>query len=110
MTVADRRKFSAPRYATRGIADELDPVIQQEIWLMIEVFAAHLGPDNVDYLQVFDLEPAEDGEYLNQALTHRQEVPSYSATNRIQVDSPVRAKVFVIDDETHCTMLFSHEY
>ena len=65
----------------------------------------------MDYLQVFDLNPKTvDGRQWQQ-IEHRQEVP-----NRIQtvffdlMEEPATAKIFVIDDSTHVTMLLVDEY
>ena len=60
-----------------------------------------------DYLQVFTLTKTPTGQHI----VHEQEQPPY----RYELDVPcdgdaVDAKVFVIDDLTHSTMLLAEEY
>lgn len=62
--------------------------------------------DNKDYLQVFSLY-VDNG---RQRITHTQEVPEYTMEYVFDTDVPVTAKIFVIDDETHSTMLLANEY
>ena len=60
-----------------------------------------------DYLQVFNLSQ-ENGQ---QKIEHVQEVPEYRREYLITLDIPIfTGKVFVIDDETHSTMLLASEY
>ena len=41
---------------------------------------------------------------------HSQEEPAYERTFTFPTDEPITAKIFVIDDETHSTMLLAEEY
>ena len=59
-----------------------------------------------DYLQVFCL--SADGE--NQRIIHEQEQPEYRKEYLFPSENPVTAKVYVIDDKTHSTMLLAEEY
>ena len=60
-----------------------------------------------DYLQVFELSE-EKGE---QKIEHSQEVPEYKWEHLFNVGTFIfSGKVFVIDDETHSTMLLASEY
>ena len=59
-----------------------------------------------DYLQVFKL--VANGS--NQQVTHTQEEPPYERIFTFPSDYPITAKIFVIDDETHTTMLLAEEY
>ena len=63
-------------------------------------------PVDKDYLQVFYLS-AENG---RQKIKHIQEVPEYTKEYYLNSDKPVTEKVFVIDDETHSTMILANEY
>ena len=63
-------------------------------------------PVDQDYLQVFSL----SCDYGRQRIKHMQEMPEYAREYIIDVETPVKAKVFVIDDETHSTMLLAEEY
>lgn len=111
MATDNRPIFGAPRFATRGVVHRLDPMMQVHLWQMVDTLCQQ-HPVKPDYLQVFDLTPidppAPDG--CNQSITHRQEQPQYQTTNEISVETPVTAKIFVIDDGSHCTMLFANEY
>ena len=63
-------------------------------------------PVDKDYLQVFSL--SADGE--KQIVKHTQEVPVYNKEYVFEFENPVAEKIFVIDDETHTTMLLASEY
>ena len=58
------------------------------------------------HYQVFRLS-AESG---MQKITHSQEQPEYSKEYLFPSEEPITAKIFVIDDETHTTMLLAEEY
>lgn len=46
-----------------------------------------------------------------QRIVHSQEVPEYKREYLFNTDAPVFiGKIFVIDDETHSTMLLAEEY
>ena len=101
-------KFNGNRYMTRGIQSELPLELQLILWSMIN--------DNIkqgftmDYLQVFELKSVNIDGMKMQEITHKQEQPSYKNTFAFETDHPITAKIFVIDDISHSTMLFSHEY
>ena len=63
-------------------------------------------PVDKDYLQVFYLS-AENG---RQKIKHIQEVPECTKEYYLNSDKPVTEKIFVIDDETHSTMILANEY
>lgn len=91
------------RYATRGVMAELSAPMQLMLWYLIDIMEA----DQKDWLQVFTLEPA-DGK---QRITHTQEEPPYRKEHLLIFgEPPVRAKIFVIDDGNHSTMLLAEEY
>lgn len=64
----------------------------------------------LDYLQVFELSKERADDVFYQKIEHRQEVPEYSMTYRIFPSEMIDAKVFVIDDGEHSTMILSNEY
>lgn len=70
------------------------------MWGMIEMIPTP------DYLQVFTLS-GKDGE---QTILHEQEDPVYCRKICFPFPCPVNAKVYVIDDDTHSTMLLADEY
>lgn len=107
--MANRRMFSPPQFATRGIVNEIDPKLQWTMWNMIDDLYSQ--GHQVDYLQVFTLQSVNhpSGE-INQRITHHQESPPYQATKSVRVHDSVSAKVFVIDDGEHATMMLAEEY
>ena len=45
-----------------------------------------------------------------QRIVHEQEEPEYHKEYDIDIENPITAKVYVIDDGDHCTMLLAEEY
>ena len=91
-------KFKNKRFVTKGIAENVPLCLQLFMWMCIDVL-----PCEKDYLQVF--------EFTEAGVTHSQEEPEYRQEYLIKRDAPVFiGKVFVIDDETHSTMLLAEEY
>lgn len=93
--------FNNDRYATRGITAAVPLSIQRILWYMVDTMSAEK-----DYLQVFELS-AEDGK---QHIIHRQEQPNYSRQYAFNVTDPIAAKIYIIDDGDHSTMLMAEEY
>lgn len=99
--------FDSDKYITRGVADKIPPGLQTFMWKSIH----RIPSASRDYLQVFRLAVCRQGSSVRQEIVHTQEQPEYSS--RYLLDScrnPVSAKVFVIDDTTHSTMLLAEEY
>ena len=94
--------FTGQRYLTRGVQNEIPFDLQMFMWYLIN----NLNEPK-DYLQVFRLSVSDNG---NQRIVHEQEVPEYRKEYDIHVDTPINAKVYVIDDGDHCTMLLAEEY
>ena len=94
--------FTSPRYATRGVTTTVPLLLQIILWDLID----SMEVAEKDYLQVFRLS-AESGK---QKITHSQEQPDYNKEYLYQSEEPITAKIFVIDDETHTTMLLAEEY
>lgn len=93
--------FNNPKFITKGVSENIPPPLQCLMWELI-----HNMPVDKDYLQVFCL-----SEYNGkQRIIHSQEVPEYSNEYVLDIGNPITAKVFVIDDETHSTMLLANEY
>ena len=94
--------FSNQRYLTRGVQADIPFELQLFMWECIDRL-----PENRDYFQVFELEN------LNgiQRITHFSEQPEYRMEYLIPtIANPVTAKVYVIDDGDHSTMLLAEEY
>lgn len=94
--------FNNQRYVTRGISSEVPLLMQIILWGLIDLMEVV----EKDYLQIFRLS-AENGK---QKIIHEQEQPKYRKEYCFPADEPVTAKVYVIDDETHTTMLLAEEY
>ena len=94
--------FTSPRYATRGVTTTVPLMLRIILWDLID----SMEVEEKDYLQVFRLS-AESGK---QKITHSQEQPPYERTLEFRTDNPITAKIFVIDDETHTTMLLAEEF
>lgn len=96
--------FKNNRYMTRGVQQQIPNYLQNMMWYMIDTMQS----ENKDYIQVFHLSRQEE----KQKILHKQEMPPF--TQEVLVDSNdfpiVTQKVYVIDDETHTTMLLSEEY
>lgn len=93
-------RFRSGRYLTRGVDSTVPLPIQLKMWGMIEQIPMP------DYLQIFTL-TGQNGE---QIITHEQEEPVYCNKILFPYPNPVNAKVYVIDDDYHCTMLLAEEY
>lgn len=93
--------FPTKRYVTARIHDEVSLTVEAFMWSCIDTM-----PGEVDYLQIFEL--SEDNGW--QRIIHMQEVPAYHREYWIPCDKPLIAKIFVIDDSEHATMLFAEEY
>lgn len=89
------------RYLTRGIDAEIPIELQILMWQAVDTM-----PEPKDYLQVFNLSE-ENG---LQVIHHTSEQPAFEMTYIITTDKPITAKVYIIDDSAHCTMLLAKEY
>lgn len=94
--------FKNPRYITKGVETTVPLWLQNLMWYAIDVMEV----ESKDYMQVFKLSP-ESGK---QKIVHKQEQPLYEHEYLLQAEKPITAKIFVIDDETHSTMLLAEEY
>lgn len=98
--------FNKGRYVTAGIQAKIPVGLQIIMWDLIDKMDVSVK----DCLQVFRLS-ISDGK---QIVIHSQEEPdylkSYSFDPGMFRGSAVEAKVFVIDDGDHCTMLLAEEY
>jgi len=99
--------FDNKRYITCGISSAIPDEIQLGLWIMIDHLRTSTNIE-VDYLQVFRL----SNQNGKQKIIHSQEQPEYR--NEILVAfiwNPVEsAKIFVIDDGRHSTMMLAEEY
>lgn len=90
------------RYLTRGVDAEIPLDIQIFMWEAVDNM-----PEPKDYLQVFNLS-IENG---LQVIKHTSEQPKFEMTYILTaLTKAVTAKVYIIDDGDHCTMLLAEEY
>ena len=90
------------RYLTRGVDAEIPLDIQIFMWEAVDNM-----PEPKDYLQVFNLS-VENG---LQVIKHTSEQPKFEMTYILTaLTKAVTAKVYIIDDGNHCTMLLAEEY
>ena len=90
------------RYLTRGVDAEIPLDIQIFMWEAVDNM-----PEPKDYLQVFNLS-VENG---LQVIKHTSEQPKFDMTYILTaLTKAVTAKVYIIDDGDHCTMLLAEEY
>lgn len=94
--------FENPKYLTRGVQSTIPGWLVILLWHLIEIMSA----EQKDYLQVFRLRKTATGQHV----THTQERPPYLYQMDVPCTDAVNAKIFVIDDGTHSTMLLAKEY
>lgn len=103
--------FDGPPYTTQGILHTIPMPLILILWGLI--FERKQCGEYLDYLQVFNLSRDTDnaGNEI-QVINHTQEQPEYRSIHRLVAEKgqAVTAKVFVIDDTSHCTMLLAEEY
>lgn len=104
--------FSNNRYQTKGIKEHLPLEVQVILWKLID--RAKAEGKELDYLQVFEIEELEPDEGQGRiSIKHSQEEPPREATYTLEIPEEIElvsAKIFVIDDGTHSTMLLASEY
>ena len=93
--------FDNPRYLTCGVDATIPLRLQTLPWNLIDLL-----PPESDYLQVFWLKPFGG----MQQVIHTAEEPEYKKVLLFPSDDPITAKIYVIDDSDHCTMLLAEEY
>ena len=92
--------FNINRYITKGVQSEIPAGLQFFMWSCISAVP------EPDYLQIFRLGAANG----KQKIVHEQEVPEFKREYHLPSDNPINAKVYVIDDGDHSTMLLAEEY
>ncbi|CAM4344038.1 hypothetical protein FHS16_002514 [Paenibacillus endophyticus] len=98
--------FTGTKYVTQGIRREVPSFLQLILWCFIESMNA---PEK-DFLQVFELSPTMVNGKTKQRIVHMQEQPPFQQVYVICARQIVTKKIYVVDDQQHCTMLCSDEY
>ena len=94
--------FENPKFMTRGVLSSIPAELADLMWHVVLTMEV----ESKDYLQVFKLTKTPVGQHI----VHEQEQPPYRYELDVPCDDAVDAKVFVIDDLTHSTMLLAEEY
>ena len=94
--------FNNPKYLTKGVQSSIPGWLVLLMWSMIE----GMQVEHKDYLQVFRLQKTERGQHI----IPMEEQPPYQYELDVPCTDAVNAKIFVIDDGTHSTMLLAEEY
>lgn len=101
-------KFNSNKYMTKGVQEEIPEILQIRLWSMIETMLKKHG--TLDYLQIFNLScEVKDGKRF-QKIDHSQEVPKFKYAVLFETENVVAEKIYVIDDNSHITMLLASEY
>ncbi len=98
--------FTGAKYITQGIKNKVPAFLQNILWYMIETMEV----GQKDYLQVFQLECVSENGKHKQRIVHSQEQPLFQKEYIICAKKIVIEKIYVIDDDIHCTMLCADEY
>ena len=93
--------FTNERYLTCGVDRMIPLELQLFMWECVEKMHGEK-----DYLQVFELTASGP----MQSISHSSEEPKYHMMYLIPSDSPITAKIYIIDDGDHSTMLLAEEY
>ena len=93
--------FQNKRFLTRGVQAEIPVELQLFLWHCIDNL-----PEERDYFQVFALKEIDGKQHIH----HFSEQPEYIKEYQISTEKPITAKVYVIDDIDHSTMLLAEEY
>lgn len=93
---------SKGRYLTRGVDSCIPLLLQIYMWNCVDEL-----PEPRDYLQVFRLHVVDGVQHI----MHSTEEPEYEKEHILRdIVETVTAKVYIIDDGDHCTMLLAEEY
>ena len=94
--------FNNQKFLTRSVMAEIPSWLTNLMWHMVLTMEV----EETDYLQVFTLTKTPTGQHI----VHEQEQPPYRYELDVHCKCAVDAKVYVIDDKTHSTMLLASEY
>ena len=94
--------FNNQKFLTRSVMADIPSWLTNLMWYMVLM----MDVSEKDYLQVFTLTKTPTGQHI----VHEREQPPYHYELDVPCDDAVDAKVFVIDDLTHSTILLAEEY
>ena len=94
--------FENQKFLTRGVLADIPSWLTNLMWYMVLT----MDVSEKDYLQVFTPTKTPTGQHI----VHEQEQPPYRYELDVHYKCAIDAKVYVIDDKTHSTMLLASEY
>ena len=92
--------FDNNRYLTCGVDNTIPIELQLFLWECVERMSAPR-----DYLQVFELKPLCG----LQSIRHSSEEPEYHMEYLLPLDTPIKEKLYIIDDGDLSTMLLKRK-
>lgn len=94
------------RYATQQIASNVSVEIQVLLWRIMD--SRRNNQESLDYLQVFHLQRSGD----RQRITNKQEQPPMEMVVQLELkeSQPIDTTIWIMDDDSHCIMLFPNDY
>lgn len=97
-----KKRFQNQHFLTAGVCTRIPLLLQLIMWMLTDEMK------EADYLQIFELQKTPKGILI----VHKQEVPPYEHTLLLRDFNMLKhnEKVYIIDDETHSTMLLAEEY
>lgn len=95
-----------PRYATQQIALNVSVEVQVLLWRIMDSRRNNQEP--LDYLQVFHLKKSSN----MQRIVNKQEEPPMEMIVQLELkeSQPIDTTIWIMDDGSHCIMLFPNEY
>jgi Staphylococcal protein of unknown function (DUF960) len=104
--VASMFENNKPKYATQQIASNVSAEIQGLLWRIMDSRRNNQEP--LDYLQVFRLQRNGD----RQRITNKQEQPPMELVVQLELNEsqPIDTTIWIVDDGSHCTMMFPNDY
>lgn len=94
--------FENQKFLTRGVMAEIPSWLTNLMWHMVLTMEV----EEKDYLQVFRLTRSCG----MQEIEHTQEQPGYKRVICVPAADAIDAKVYIIEDPEHATMLLAEEY
>lgn len=107
-------EMSMERYITRGIANHLPAMLQQQVWKLVSQREQEQSEENeqdIEYFHIFEFNSYKDEIYIK----HKQERPDYAKIHETKYHQPINInKVYVIREDdvdlSYYVMLLPEEY
>ena len=89
------------KYITSNANSKIPKETQLLIWYLLDSM-----DEDADYLQIFELSIVG----ANQRIRHYQEQPYWNEEIVLLTDYPITAKVYIITENGHATMMLAEDY